>query len=482
MTLPQVIITERDGALGVLPPSAGRLTVFVGCANAGPLNQPATFARVPDLVAMFKDGPNVEAAAYYIATTGRPVVFVRAETTVEAEVGDITHTGTGTSVLTIDPLATAKPLDYFQYILRIDVGGVIGTEGIMYSFSYDGGYNFTASTPLGTEAQIILPSGVTLMLGVGTMMKGDTYTASSEGPTYDGPSLTAALSALGLSATVYDQVVLTGPLIGSMVGIADQFVATMRARGRMRSWLGGARMNEIGESLAEYSDEIGGSFGGVQTIHGAVTAGATRLTSALSGRYYRRPLLFGFTALQCNVSEEVNTADVNLGPVPGAAIMDRNGNPIEHDEALNPGLDDLRFVTARSWDGYPGVYITRPRLLSNETSDFQIIPYRRVLNLAEEALRSYFIRRLNKPIRVDTATGFILEADAVEIEGGALAVMRSVLLAKPKASDVQFSLSRIDNVLSTKTLTGVARVLPLAYPEFIELEVGFYNPAIATAA
>jgi len=481
MTLPQVIITERDGALGVLPPSAGRLTVFVGCCSSGPLNQPATFARVPDLISMFKDGPNVEAAAFYIANTGRPIVFVRAETTVPGSVGVITHTGTGTSVMTISP-TEHTPVDSYQYIIVIDVGGVIGTAGIMYSMSYDGGYTFGPSTPLGTSTEIVLPTGVTLLLAAGTLVTGDLFTATGVGPNYDGPSLTAALAALGLSATVYDQVVLTGPIIGSMVGIADQFVATMRARGRMRSWLGCARMNDDGEAFAAYQTFLQGAFGGVQTIHGAVTAGAARITSAVSGRYYRRPLLNGFTALQCNVSEEVNTADVNLGPIPSAAIMDRNGNPIEHDEALNPGLDDLRFVTARSWDGYPGVYITRPRLLSNETSDFQIIPYRRVLNLAEEALRSYFIRRLNKPIRVDTATGFILEADAVEIEGGAVAVMRSVLLAKPKASDVQFSLSRIDNVLSTKTLTGVARVLPLAYPEFIELEVGFYNPAIATAA
>jgi hypothetical protein len=94
----------------------------------------------------------------------------------------------------------------------------------------------------------------------------------------------------------------------------------------------------------------------------------------------------------------------------------------------------------------------------------------------------YFIRRLNRPVRVDTSTGFILEADAVEIEAGATETLRAALLAKPKASGVQFILSRVDNVLATKTLTGRARVIPLAYPEFIEIEVGFYNPALATPA
>ena len=128
------------------------------------------------------------------------------------------------------------------------------------------------------------------------------------------------------------------------------------------------------------------------------------------------------------------------------------------------------------------MYINRPRLLSNETSDFQIVPYRRVMNLGEAALRSFFIRRLNRPVRVDTATGFILEQDALEIEAGATESLRATLLAKPKASGVQFVLSRVDNILATKTLMGTARILPLAYPEYIQLTIGFYNPALTALA
>jgi hypothetical protein len=60
--------------------------------------------------------------------------------------------------------------------------------------------------------------------------------------------------------------------------------------------------------------------------------------------------------------------------------------------------------------------------------------------------------------------------------------MASVLLAKPKASAVQFLLSRYDNLLATKTVTGDARIVPLAYPEFVTLTVGFYNPALQVQA
>ena len=56
--------------------------------------------------------------------------------------------------------------------------------------------------------------------------------------------------------------------------------------------------------------------------------------------------------------------------------------------------------------------------------------------------------------------------------------MRSVLRTKTKASDVDFELSRTDNLLSTKTLTGQARITPLAYPKQINVDIGFFNPAL----
>jgi hypothetical protein len=199
----------------------------------------------------------------------------------------------------------------------------------------------------------------------------------------------------------------------------------------------------------------------------------------VSGRRYRRPVAFVVGAKEQSVSHEVNIADINLGPLP-CSIRDENGNPLHHDEAVNPGLDDARFTSLRTHDGIQGVYATRSRCLSAAGSDFRLFTHRRVLNIADAALRAYFLRRLNKPIRVNATTGFIREQDALEIEAGARAALRTALLAKPKASAVSFVLSRTDNLLSTSTMTGEARVTPLAYPEFITLQVGFLNPALQT--
>jgi len=81
-------------------------------------------------------------------------------------------------------------------------------------------------------------------------------------------------------------------------------------------------------------------------------------------------------------------------------------------------------------------------------------------------------------VRVNTKTGFIFEPDARDIEAGATAAMDTNVMDVPKASGVSFVLNRNDNLLSSKTLRGQARVIPLGYPEAIVVDVGFENPAL----
>src|SRR5690606_36815603 len=76
MAVPSVNVTQLDGALGVMPPTAGRPMVVMGPATSGPLNPPATFARECDIKGTFGSGPHVEAACCALERYGRPVVFV----------------------------------------------------------------------------------------------------------------------------------------------------------------------------------------------------------------------------------------------------------------------------------------------------------------------------------------------------------------------------------------------------------------------
>jgi hypothetical protein len=478
MSQPAVSITEQDGALGILPPSSGRLFALCGVSSAGALNAPATYARVKDVVADFGGGPLVEAASLYIQLYGKPVILTRTGNTVAGTVSAVTSTKTGTSVVTITALPT--PSDDYEFMLLIVAGGTQGVAGITYQLSLDGGRTFGGVTALGTGTSVDIPGagGVSFAIGAGTVVAGDYHTARSVAPCWNAAEITTALTALGNSIASWELVQIVGPLSGTTFDAVDLAVAGMQAAGKPHAWIGATRVPTLGESEAVYKTSLDGVFASKSTLFGMVCAGAAKITSAVSGRKYKRSSAFAIAAREAGVSEEVNTADPNLGALVGVAIRDDNGNADEHDESISPGLDDSRFAVLRTWDGLQGVYVNRPRMLSPDGSDFQLLPHRRVLSLAEIALRLFFIRRLNRPILISRATGFIRESEALEIENGARSAMADLLLAKPKASDVQFALSRTDNLLSTKTLNGDGRVVPLGYPEFITLTIGFYNPAL----
>jgi hypothetical protein len=478
MTQPAVNITELDGALGILPSTAGRLMAFVGAASAGPVNTPATFARVKDVVTNFASGPLVEAVGHAIDTQGKPVLVIRSGNTTAGTVGTITSVATGTAAVTVT--ASPTPDDDYEILVKVIAGGTRGVAGITYQVSLDGGRNFGAVTALGTGTSFPITGagGVSFAIASGTLVAGDTFYARSVAPCWNTSELSSALAALVASQVAWEQVQIIGPIDANAFDAIETKMSALRAAGKPRSWIGNCRVPAEAESEATYLASVSGVFSAKVSTFGALCAGAAKITSGVSGRKYRRPLSHSVAAFHSALSEEQNGASIKLGALPGVSIRDDNGNPDEHDESINPGLDDARFVTARTFDGYPGVYINRPRLFSADGSDYALIPHRRVLNLAEIALLSYFRLRLNEPIQVSRTTGFILETEALEIESGARNSMKSVLMAKPKASAVNFVLSRTDNILSTKTLTGDGRVIPLGYPEFINLSLGFENPAL----
>lgn len=595
MSQPSVTITELDGALGVLPPSAGALFALVGVSSSGPVDTPATYARITDITTDFGDGPLVEAAAHYIERYGRPVVLVRTgqsvagsyldavaaedgvvedfddtnvtgaseitvqaspaadpddaysvqvlfvlggtvgvsgivyqvsldggntfglakalgtDTTIDlgigvvleltaatinagdfvtfsttapiaASAGEVTVAFDGTSVPTID--SSTEPQDDYEVLIRFVDGGTIGTSGITYQWSLDGGRTLSATTALGTATSITIPGsgGVKVDLAAGTIVAGDELSFPTVAPSWNDTELGTALDALEASAVTWELVHVVGAIDADAFDVIDLAISGMAISGKYRAWIGNTRTPVGAESEATYLASLAAAFGAKASTHGELCAGACRLTSSVSRRKYRRPIAYAVAAREASVSHEVNIADVNLGTLVGVSIRDDNGNPDEHDESVSPGLDDARFTVLRTWEGLAGVYVNRPRVFSPEGSDFQLLAHRRVLNITHGALRAYFIRRLNKPVRVNKTTGFILEADALEIEAGARAAMRAVLLTKPKASAIEFALSRTDNLLSAKTMTGDARVVPLAYPEFINLTVGFKNPALAVQA
>lgn len=477
-------MTELDGALGILPASSGRLMAVIGDAASGPFNQPAAFARVRDVVTNFVAGRAVEAVAYAIERYGRPVIIVRTAANVAATNGAPVITATGTSVPSIHAATFAN--DDYEIVLKSVVGGTIGTAGITLRYSLDGGRSYSPAVALGTATFFVVPGAGTFRVdfAAGTVTANEVLiSCPTTGPSWDATALGTAIDALGSSKQPWEFFQVAGSVVGADVDAIDAKLASMHNNGKHHFAVCNFRMPNVGESDATYQAAFNTAFGSRASTNVDVQAGAAKiLSSETSGRQYRRHIAFAVAALYSDLSAEEDAAAIQFGPLPGVQIRDANGNLDEHDEFEMPGLDDMRATTLRTWNNREGVFVNNPRLLAPAGSDFVRVPYRRVMNIAREAIQEYLERRTSVPIRVNLKTGFILESEANDIEIVANATLATALLTRPFASGASFKLSRTDNVLSTSTLTYEIRIVALGYPKTITGTIGFNNPALRLSA
>lgn len=486
MSVPEVVVTEADGQLGSLPDGATALA-FLGVANAGPTATPTAFGSTKGLIAQHSGGPLVEASCTHIVKTGKPALVVRAAASVVA-----THTGIDiTGVLgTCTPAIAAgdaTPDDDYEPYVIVTTGGVVGTAGIFYQESLDGGRTLTPIKALGTALLLTIAGsgGIGYDLDTGmTLLAGDVIKSVATGPVWNSTDLGAALLALKNSTIPWEIVHVVGKLDATTFDALETAFAGMPDK----VWVSNTRMPNVGESESTYKTALDTIFSAKATTHGLLCAGAAKTSSGVTFRSYRRPPSFAVASRLAMVSEEIDIAEIDLGALVGVSIRTAAGNPDEHDETVDPGLDASRFCVLRTHDNVQGVYVNNPRLFSAAGSDFEFAQHRRVTGLARRTLISYFVRRLSKSIIVSANTGFILESEAVEIETSANALMRSVLMTKPKVSGgglldtngqkVFVVVSRTDNLLSTKTMNVQSALVPLAYPKTINIDQSFKNPAL----
>lgn len=471
---PAVNLTELDGAIGTLP-AGTKILAIAGPADGGPLNMPAAFARKQDVVSNFVGGPLVEEATTIIELYGVPVLLCRTGNTTDGTVDAIDVTGkVGSTAVTAG--ADITPNDDYDLYFQIATGGVIGVAGITFKYSYDGGRTLSPTTALGTATSFTFPNsgGMQFLFGAGAFASADVVKMRTHAPNWNNTDIGNAIVALGAQKT-WDILDVVGPVDGTSFDVIDAAVGGLKRR----MWLGSFRLPTTGESEAAYKTAFDAAFGGKGSTRAAICAGDAEIVSGNTFRVPRTYIRRSVAGVLSSVTEEIDLADVNRGALRGTSIRDANGNVLHHDEAVNPGLDDSRAITLTTQDEVEGVYITNPNLLSAAGSDFAYIQHRRVMNKAEAAVVAYLTRRLSKPITVSKKTGFITESEALEIEAGANAALRGALLAKPQASDATFTLSRTDNVLLTRTLTGQAAIVPLAYPKVINVNIGFRNPSLA---
>lgn len=369
---------------------------------------------------------------------------------------------------------------YELKVLFVD-GGTRGTPGITYKESLDGGRTYGPVKSLGVATSItnILGSGCGVSLTAGTVAAGDYVYAQTKAPQWNSAELSAGLEALKNTALDFEIVHIVGDLSADDIDTIDAAATSFANVGKYPTFYGHFRMPAGSETDSAYQTAFSAANSAKASTNISFTAGVAEFTSGVSGYRYRKPHSYLTAALNAFVSPEKDIAETLPRHKLNCTLTDSLGNPKHHDETVNPGLDDARAHVLRTWLGGPqGVFSNNPRLFSATGSDFEFVQHRRVMNIARAALRRFLQKRLSKPIRVDKTTGFVLEEEAQEIESGARAALDAAGMNGRYASGREFSLSRTDNVLSSKTLTCDARIIPLAYPKDINLTIAYKNPTL----
>lgn len=491
MPLPNVTVTIQDGGLGAVQAQSSDIVVVAGLSSLGTdFDVSATLTRKEDLTAGFGEGQGVEAAAFYIES-GIPTIFVKIPTDAVGTAGSVTHVGTGASVMTI----TGDPLDDAELVVKWMQDGTIGTDTPKFQYSLDGGISFSRSTRMGIPGTYVVPVlGITISFTAATVKAGDTYSSAITGPTWTGTDLTSVFAALeAKTQTLWRLIHIVGSMSATDAGTVDTAVQAWPVDPIFR-YVGARVVCDArgfeGDSEAAWMASLITDYSTFSSAGGrvAVGAGPVRIASAITG--FRIVRCASWHAVKKFMLGTIHTDISELVPIVG--LTDITGFvAVYHDEQVVQGLDDARFITIRSMPGRIGYFITNPNTMAPDGSDFALMQYGFVGDVAASTYRQFFLTALNRPVRVDGA-GHILEKDKQALEAGANSAIRDALVSpghvSPSTMQQKFvgsipgptNVASDDNILSTKTLTVNGFIIPLGYTKFIEIVQSFRNPQVST--
>jgi hypothetical protein len=488
MTVPNVTFTVLNGRLGVRPPGGVELHAYVGPATSGTANSPVRAVRATAVQSTFTSGQLVELASNAISNWKADVLAVRCSTTTAGVVSALVTTGVlGTSVVT---LSVTTCDDDYEFKIRIVAGGTRGTAGITYQTSLDNGRTWSAVTALGTAIVITVADsgGATFAIGAGTLLAGDYWTAAGAGALPSTANLTTALNTLQSTLHAWKAVWIATPVSAADCAAITTFLNTLETvTGQSRKAYVSLRVPTSGETEAAYLTSVAAAFASFADRRITCAYAAARVQSTRTGRpyQYRRPALFAIAGLPGALALKVDMAqvvDATPGGLPGVNIYDENGNNVEHDEMLNPGGDDARFLCLRTHPGRTGVYVNNPKTLETAGGDFFLDQHVRILCEFCNETRTVLVEELSRDLDLNQTTsdpqhpaGAPTEAECDRIDERVLEAVR--LKLKGQVTRVEFALNRDDLVLTSQTLNGEGGIMFKGYPKLIRFTVAALKQA-----
>lgn len=473
MAIPEVSISVKDGALGIMPPNGNNVLTLIGVCSTGTANSAYTFGDIQALKDTLGTGPLVEAACAVLREAGGSVRCVKVSGSVGASVSAVTAAGTNTGLSVLTTTSTSA-LDTYSVKVLIVAGGTNPAAGTAtLKVSLDAGLNYGPVVALPTTGVYTVPNtGIVLNFSAATLVAADSYTFTTTAPGFTSGEFNTSYDAavLDQSAAFFGVGLIGVPADASAAqGFLAAFDTKLAGSATAFRYIWGA-MQCHSATDAQTKTDLAGLVSSSKRL--TICQGTARLQSAVGGYQTDRPLLYSVLARAAAVPPSEDLARVASGSLLAVSALSRN-------EAITPGLDDFNLATARTHIGLNGFYLTNGCLFTDPTSDYQFVQHRRVMDIACTLTRVGMLRFLNDSVRVKTSDGTIHELDARSIESYVEGIVRAGTTQLGYCSDVSIAVIRTDNILSTSTLRVTIRLIPLGYLKQIEVTIGFLNPQLS---
>jgi hypothetical protein len=387
--------------------------------------------------------------------------------------------------------SSTYPNDNYQGKIRFVDGGALQTAGITYQESLDDGRSWSELKALGTALEITFEDAGTATITLGTAAQtiadGAELSVRMIAPMFTAETVATAVDAAFRYSGAWEWMLVSGVVTPDLAVVIDAAFRSHYLADKERGWIGGWRLPgckipggtavDADETDTEYQTAFNTAWSTTALEFGCIAAADCKMVSAISGRVYKRSPAMVVAPREASVAPNIDIAYIPLGALPGVSLYDEAGNTDCHDEATDPGLDDMRAITLRSWESETGVYVTNPRVFTAAGSDIEMMPHLECFNLETRALRSYFRRNLSVDLYANLATGKLRDSDRRTLEAGANKAANAALVTPGYISGQLTTISPDDDLLTVRpaTLTVEAEIVPKIYPKQINLTISMVS-------
>lgn len=474
MGIPSVSVKKTTvGAAPAIQSNQGILAI-IASASTGTALPPTMVTNQRIATGSFGTGMLPECLVYDIDASGQPALALAVNPSIAGSYYAGTFVKNVAGSASVSTTGGSQPQLHYNVQVAIVAGGTVGSPGITYTTSVDGGAVVSAVTALGSSSVIaIAGTGVSFTLGAGTLVAGDNWSIYTERPLLNNADVAAALATLGNTKLPWEGVLIDCQYGTGTVNVVDQWLAAREANGQFNFALLNTRFllepTPTAEAPSVYAAALIAQTGQDVSNRLCVGADGGHMTSLITGFTTKFPTSLALAGVAMSVTPNIgiDPAEVDLGPVPGFQIS-ANGNPNDWDEFLYNSLDSQRLVTLRTFatGGPVGTFITDANVLISFGSNIYWLQLLRVLNkgcsIAWQVLNTVLSRGVETVYNSTSGAINIKETKAQAIEHLVNGPLQSGL--KGQCTGSQFILARDDDLTQPKApVNAQVAIAPLVY-------------------